>query len=696
MAFQVSPGIYTEEFDRTFRIPSTVQSVGAIAGVFNRGPINTPRLVNSVKDLKRIFGKPYSDNYETWFTAYNYLSYAGSLWVTRVVANNTLNAVTTGTPVQILTREEALTHTDIGELVARHPGVNGNNLKISICPSIEAWSGGEEVITGISIANGHAYGTVTDYAKLDIGDVLNFKDSNDAEFNLNVTNASSSNVQFSTSYSGLTVSNISGTRKWGYITGISIVNGNKYGTVTDYAKLAAGDMLSFRDSTDKEFNIKVTNASSSNVQFATAYRGLDVSNTTGHRQWGYKSLTRYAPGENRVHIAIIADDGFNDDVPAGTVLEMFKQVSVIDGTFNSDNENIYYKDIINGDPEGDFTGVRPSAYVYATGATISASGPAIYESLSGGANDPTESNIDISILAQAYNLYANKNPYPGIRYILQGKPRGPIIDGTERTHRLANHIINNICEIRKDCVVYISPPKSTSTIPRIVVDDLKNFREKLVDSSYAFLDSGYKYQYDVYNKVYRWTPMNGDMAGLVARTSIDQDPWYSPAGYQRGKLKNVVKLYFNPNERERDELYPLGINPVITQRGSGTILFGDKTLNNADSAFDNINVRMLFITIEKAIERAARASLFEFNDAFTRAQFKNIVEPYLRDVQGRRGIYDFKVVCDETNNTSEVIDSNTFIGDIYVKPARSINYIKLNFVAVATGASFDEIVGNFY
>ena len=225
------------------------------------------------------------------------------------------------------------------------------------------------------------------------------------------------------------------------------------------------------------------------------------------------------------------------------------------------------------------------------------------------------------------------------------------------------------------------------------VDAVIAFRNAITNSSYAVIDSGYKYMYDRYNDVYRWVPLNGDIAGLCARTDNTNDPWWSPAGYNRGILKNVAKLAYNPSEAERDSLYKSDVNPVINIAGSGTLLYGDKTALGKPSAFDRINVRRLFIVLEKAISLAAKYTLFEFNDSFTRTQFRNLIEPYLRDVQGRRGIYDFKVVCDETNNTPEVIDSNRFIGDIYIKPARSINFIQLNFIAVRTGVSFNEIIG---
>jgi phage tail sheath protein FI len=261
---------------------------------------------------------------------------------------------------------------------------------------------------------------------------------------------------------------------------------------------------------------------------------------------------------------------------------------------------------------------------------------------------------------------------------------------------IVTHVIDNIAEYRKDCVVFVSPEKA-DVVDNYgdEVNDTLAYRNSLTSSSYAVMDCNWKYQFDKYNDGYRWVPLNGDIAGLCARTDRDRDPWYSPGGLNRGIIKNVIKLAWNPNKTDRDELYVKGVNPVVTFAGEGTILYGDKTLLSRPSAFDRINVRRLFIVLEKAIARAARSSLFEFNDSFTRAQFVNLVEPFLRDVQGRRGITDFRVVCDETNNTGEIIDRNEFIGDIYIKPARSINFIQLNFVAVRTGVSFDEIVGQF-
>jgi phage tail sheath protein FI len=256
------------------------------------------------------------------------------------------------------------------------------------------------------------------------------------------------------------------------------------------------------------------------------------------------------------------------------------------------------------------------------------------------------------------------------------------------------YVINNVAEARKDCMAFMSPALAdVLNAVGIEANNIIAVRNALPSSSYAALDSGWKYQYDRYNDVYRWIPLNGDSAGLCARTDFTNDPWWSPAGFNRGQIKNVIKLAYSPNQTDRDRLYPIGVNPVVSFKGQGTILYGDKTMLSKPSSFDRINVRRLFIVLEKAIATASKYQLFEFNDPFTRAQFRSFVEPFLRDVKGRRGIADFLVVCDETNNTGEVIDGNRFKASIYIKAARSINFIELQFVSTPTGAQFSEVVG---
>jgi len=315
---------------------------------------------------------------------------------------------------------------------------------------------------------------------------------------------------------------------------------------------------------------------------------------------------------------------------------------------------------------------------------------AVYDSLKLGVDSAAEGSVSLGTLTSGYDFYKSAEDVD-VSLILTGKSVG----GTNG-EGLGKYIIDNICESRKDCVVFISPAKEdVVNNANDEKDDIVTFRNSLSNSSYAMVDSGYKYQYDKYSDKYRWIPLNGDVAGLAVRTDELRDAWFSPAGFNRGQIKNIVKLAFNPKKAERDVLYQSDINPVVTFPGQGTVLFGDKTLLGKPSAFDRINVRRLFIVLEKAIATASKFTLFEFNDEFTRSQFRNLVEPFLRDVQGRRGIYDFRVVCDESNNTGEVIDRNEFVGDIYIKPARSINFIQLNFVAVRSGVEFSEIVGQF-
>ena len=423
--------------------------------------------------------------------------------------------------------------------------------------------------------------------------------------------------------------------------------------------------------------------------------GVSISDANTHASWTYASNFDSAPStsdyvtnkggsRDELHIVVYDTTGLISGT-AGTILEKFGYVSKASDAKNSDGSTNYYKDVIN----------TRSKYVWwakhnsdgtnwgnsAAGTTFAYLTAADSYSLSGG----TFAAVTTGDLQRSWDLFANPDSVEVSLMIL----------GPTSANTIPNYVIS-IAETRKDCLVFASPKEvdvvnNTGSEASSVVSSAAG----ITNSSFAVGDSNWKYQYDKYNDVYRWVPLNGDIAGLCVRTDIQRDPWFSPAGFNRGQIKNVVKLAWNPTKAERDTLYKKGINPVVTFPGEGTVLYGDKTFLAKPSAFDRINVRRLFIVLEKAIARAARSSLFEFNDEFTRAAFVNLVEPYLRDIQGRRGIYDFKVVCDTTNNTAEIIDRNEFVGDIYIKPARSINYIQLNFVAVRTGVSFEEVVGQF-
>ena len=416
--------------------------------------------------------------------------------------------------------------------------------------------------------------------------------------------------------------------------------------------------------------------------------------------WAYKNEFDAAPGtsdscrsiggsNDEMHIIVIDEKGFISGVE-NAVLEKYAFVSKASDNKKPDGQNNYYKDVINSRSEWLWwTDHTDNIAQNSTNWGTAMAGTSYYsmvspltQSLSGGFDDNTKT--DGQRMA-AYSLFANATLYD-INLIMAGKAN-PVI---------ANHIIDNVVLERLDCVLFISP-ENADTEEVIIgdnsssVDLIIDYRNALSSNSYSVLDSGYKYQYDRYNDVYRWVPLNGDTAGLCARTDYTNDPWWSPGGMNRGQIKNVVRLSCNPNQTNRDTLYRNSVNPVVTFPGQGTVLFGDKTLLTKPSAFDRINVRRLFIVLEKAIATAAKYQLFEFNDAFTRGQFKNLIEPFLRDVQGRRGITDFLVKCDESNNSGEVIDRNEFVADIFVKPTRSINFITLNFVAARSSIAFSEI-----
>ena len=393
------------------------------------------------------------------------------------------------------------------------------------------------------------------------------------------------------------------------------------------------------------------------------------------RKWQHNTSFSRKPDAGNVHIAVIDKTGTVSGT-AGFMLEKFENVSTTAGAVTPEGATNYYPTVI--DNFSSWVAIANTAVVGTADTAISR-----YETMTGGTDATTESTATLAHIGFALDTLKNSNEID-ISFVLQGK-------GDDMATR-ANYIVSNICETRKDCVAFLSPSKEA------VVDELKMnskmtnvlaYRNKVQNSSYSFMDSGYKYRYDKYNDQYRWTPLNGDMAGLAARV----EPWESPAGFRKGVIKNVIKLAFNPSKPHRDTLYGSDVNPVISQTGQGIVLFGDKTGLGLPSAFDRLNVRRLFIAVEKAIATAAESFLFELNDDFTQTQFKNIVDPFLRDIQGRRGIIDFRVISDSTVNTPEVVDQNKFRASIFIKPARSINVIELTFVATRSGIEFDEIVG---
>ena len=470
---------------------------------------------------------------------------------------------------------------------------------------------------------------------------------------------------------------------------------------------------------DEEYFNNQYSSANANVQFAARYPGtlgnsLKVSVCAAESSfagWAYASFFDAAPNtsnyaastgatnvKDELHVIVVDEDGLISGT-ANTVLERWSNLSKASDARGDDGTTIYYKEVLYRNSQyihwlGHPAGSNATNAWGQTIATVNASGDkfhqpvvANYSLVNGADGSVTQSNI-----TNAIELFDNKEKVD-ISLLFAGDC-GVGANSAIDSSVVANEYLT-VATSRKDCVAFVSPAQANVVGAQASATAVVNYRNTLTDTSYGVMDSGWKYQYDKYNDVYRWVPLNADVAGLCVRTDLQRDPWFSPAGLNRGQIRNLVKLALNPTQAERDTLYKGGVNPVVAFPGEGTVLFGDKTLQGRPSAFDRINVRRLFIVLEKAISAAARSSLFEFNDEFTRAQFVALVEPFLRDVQGRRGIYDFRVVCDETNNTPGVIDRNEFIGDIYIKPARSVNFIQLNFVAVRSGVAFDEIVGRF-
>ena len=643
MGFQVSPGVNVSEIDLTTIIPAVSTTTGAFAGHFRWGPAEQRVLVDSEDTLVKQFGHPTTNTAVDFFTAANFLAYGNSLYTVRVINANTggvqaRNATATGnTSITVLVKNEddynanwSAGISGAGMWIAKYPGILGNNLRVSVCPS------------------GNAYTSTI---------------SGTAAFTNNSTTVT-------------------------FTTATQVAN-----------KVVAGDILILGP--DRQ-QLKVASVAGNTVTLQSKYYGNTGTQATTTRRWEYYDYVPAAPGTSfqagqyggsgdEMHIVVADEDGGITGI-ANTILEVFPSLSKTINAKSEDGTDISYKNYMNKNSRwvwwnSHVTGITggrsvTSAVNHATGAQ---SLP-VNASFTRGRDGALPRAADY---INGYNKFRSAESVD-VSLILGGGPSSATVP---------LHIINNITEYRKDCIAIFSPRYAdvvnNSGYAGSEVDDIIDFRNSLPSSSYAVIDSGWKYQYDKYNDVFRYVPCNGDTAGTMVRTDIDRDPWWSPAGFNRGQIKNTIKLAFNPNKAERDALYKAGVNPITTFPGEGTILFGDKTMLAKPSAFDRINVRRLFIVLEKAISTAAKYTLFEFNDAFTRAQFRSLVEPFLRDVQGRRGITDFRVVCDETNNTPEVIDRNEFIGDIYIKPARSINFIQLNFVAVRTGVDFTEVVGKF-
>lgn len=687
--FQLSAGVNTSEIDLTNTIGAVSTTAGAIAGVFRWGPVEQATLVDSENTLAKLFGKPTSFNAETWFTAANFAAYGAALYVSRAANTSACLSAIANTGAASIAAHTIKNTSHFEETessfepdvhwIAKYPGDLGNSLKVSVCATANQYRSTVNLSSVASNTSFNLAGTKVDTV-VGTNTVI-------------ITLANSAALASDTPLAhAQVVANL-------FSIGDYLELGNT--TIgTQYAKISsAGSILVNNTAGTNTGTATITLNIENDFKLSTAW----TSNTIA-RNWEYYNQISRTPGQSdyvanfgntsasdELHVVVVDENGAFSGFP-GTVLEVYEGLSRASDARATTSGPLHYKTVINNGSAyiwaaSDITGLvsNTALNVVSASTTIPTA-----MSLAGGADggDETSSGIAFGDLARAYDVFASGDAID-ISLLMVGKNRG--------TAQLANYLIDNIAEVRKDCVVFISPEREdvVGVLPGAQATNVVDFRNNLNSSSYAFMDSGYKYMNDKYNNVYRWVPLNGDTAGIVARSDSLSDPWFSPAGPNRGQVKNVVKLAFPcTSKADRDYLYKNGVNPVVTFQGQGTQLYGDKTLLAKTSAFDRINVRRLFITLEKSLARAAQASLFEFNDPFTRAQFKNMVEPYLRDIQGRRGIYDFKVVCDETNNTDVVIDANRFVGDIYIKPARAINFIQLNFVAVGTGGEFTEVAGS--
>jgi hypothetical protein len=630
MAFSVSPSVIVREVDATAGVPAIATPPAAIAGVFRWGPTEEPILISSENELVGRFGAPTDNTYETFFVAADYLSYSNALYVARadngarkasgdIVANNVI--------------------VEAGSFEGKYPGELGNSIDVAYSNNINF-----------------------EHTVVEVGDI---PANSIITANTQTIDFNSFNIEFE-------------------VDALNKINNINAGDILEIGNDSVGyQSLKMNSAVETAIDFEGNPAALEldivaykyEITLATRYT-LSETNLNALKfttKWIYASSFGTAPVEGTYHIAVIDNNGKLSG-QAGSIVELYENLSTTQGSTLTNGRNNYYVDVIN----------NGSSWVNVANTINFEATSSGYETLTLGTDGTSEATTTLGPLALAYDTFENANEID-ISFILQGKG--------DDNGNLANYIVSNIAEKRKDVVAFLSPSKESVVDELRTNSKLKNviaYRNKIQSSSYWFMDSGYKYRYDKYNDVYRFVPLNGDMAGLASRV----EPYESPAGFRKGVIKNVVKLAFNPNKAQRDQLYSSDINPVVSQIGQGIILFGDKTGLGVQSAFDRINVRRLFIAVEKSIANAAQNLLFDLNDDFTQTQFKNIVDPFLRDIQGRRGIIDFRVVSDATVNTPVIVDQNKFRANIFIKPARSINVIELTFVATRSGIEFDEIVGS--
>lgn len=699
-SFMVSPGVRVTEENLANVIPTLAVSPGATAGNFIWGPVLDPIIIDSENNLVNQFGKPTDASFNAFFTAANFLAYSGNILINRAQskwmfnANNAVADVSGAGTISVTINTTTVTgastpnfdSTMVGKYLIDSTGdIVGQISSVTSSTILELVSGAPKTL---------AADTYTIGVRTFIKNKSDYTDGGHdltafGNFIARYPSELGSSLGISIADSATWVKSGGGT--------ISVTNGSA--TVTGAGATAfdttivIGSIL--LDSTGTVIGQVKSIETSTSLTLESVFSGTTGTGLSYSVQWEYSYLFDYAPsttsytanlnGQNdELHIVVIDENGlFSGQV--GTVLEVYRGVSKASDAYNADGTTNYYKNIINETSKYVFWANHQSG---TTNWGTSASGKSFdqlsmvsHVSLGYGSNG---TGSTAAHLQEAYSLFVNDLLYD-IALIPVGKA----------SYTLANYVIQNVAEVRKDCVVFVSPENTTTAGPIIGTTStqaslLKTYADFITSSSYGFIDSGYKYQYDRYNDVYRWIPLNGDIAGLAARTDATNDPWWSPAGFNRGQIKNVVKLAFNPAQTDRDTLYKARVNPVVSFPGQGVILYGDKTALSKPSAFDRINVRRLFIVLEKAISTASKYQLFEFNDSFTRGRFRAMVEPFLRDVQGRRGIQRYEIICDSSNNTQQIISTNQFVADIKILPAYSINYITLNFIATNNSASFTE------
>ena len=699
MGFQLSPGIAVREFDYTSIIPSVATTDACICLPLATGPVDKIVLIDQEDSLVQIFGPPVNESLvpnstgaaAQWLTASSFLAYGNKLHVIRCVGNTARNSVAT-VPALLIKNEDVWDNNysngeaSVGAWAARYPGKEyGDALEISF--------------VGAGAAGGASAFNSTTNVTANVDTTIATPIADSAILNISVT-------------SDLLTGNT--TVFGGVPTTFAATSANLIANISSI--LTIGSKVTFPTSANFTGKYEVLNYGVARTHPGTlGHTWLQITpnpsaaagNLTASvisNEWKHADSFVGAPGTS---LYVAARSGSNDEChiavtdatgiytgTSNTLLETYAGLSAARDAKNEDGTSNYYKDVIRQSSRYIYwmdhpTGTQGYGETAAGTKFVSPSSP-VTNRLTGGITDNDDDNSMLSARVAAYQQFADAET-TDISLILTGN--GSTTRAIHTT--LVQQVIDNVALARLDCVAFFSPipsdtvGQSTQASAKDAVIATKNAVDR--STSYAVMDSGHKQMYDRYNDLYRAVPLNGDIAGLCVRTDDQRDPWWSPGGLNRGQLKNVTYLHFSPRKSFRDELYKNNINPVVSLPGEGPVLFGDKTLQTKPSAFDRINVRRLFIVLEKAIARAAKYTLFEFNDSFTRAQFRNMVEPFLEDVKGRRGIYDFKVVCDESNNPGVVVDRNEFISDILIKPARSINFITLNFVALGTSVSFEEI-----